>query len=112
MEKYSKRIYLSLPISGYDIEERRATALKKKKELEAAGFTVILPLENGLPVDAGTYAHMKRDFELLLTCDAIYMMERWCHSKGCKVEFDLATAIGLDVYFEEAMGISKLTKFK
>ena len=54
--------------------------------------------ENGLPSDAGTHAHMKRDFELLIGCDAIYMMEGWLCSAGCKVEFDVATASGLDVY--------------
>jgi len=112
MENYSKKIYLSAPISGYDIEERRETFRKKKEELEGLGWEVVSPMENGLPVDAGTHAHMKRDIELLLSCDAIYMMSRFVHSKGCKVEFDVATAIGLDVYFEEAMGISKLTKFK
>ena len=29
------------------------------------------------------------------------MMEKWTHSAGCKLEFDVATAIGLDVVFEE-----------
>ena len=71
---------------------------------------MINPLKNGLPVSADTHAHMKRDFELLLMCDAIYMLERWTHSKGCKVEFDVATAIGLEVYFEETGGIN--VKFK
>lgn len=97
-EAKKKKIYLSLPISGYDLDDRRATALAKRKELEEEGFLVENPLENGLPVDAGTHAHMKRDFEMLLKCDAIYMMEGWLRSAGCKVEFDVATASGLDVY--------------
>ena len=101
MENNSKRIYLSLPISGYDIAERRATALAKKEELEKSGWSVVNPLENGLPVDAGTRTHMKRDIELLLTCDAIYLMGRWNHSAGCQTEFLVATAIGLEFFFEE-----------
>ena len=36
-------------------------------------------------------------------------MKRWTHSKGCKVEFDVATAIGLDVYFEECDTMIKFT---
>ena len=106
MKEEKKRIYLSLPISGYDINERRATAARKKRELEAIGYCVENPLENGLPDDAGTHAHMKRDFEILLGCDAIFMMERWLHSKGCSVEFQVATAIGLDVYFEECFALN------
>lgn len=96
-----KKIYLSLPISGYDIEERRMTALRKKQELESAGWVVLNPLQNGFPVDAGTHAHMKRDIEMLLDCDAIYMMSRCFHSAGCMTEFHVATAIGLEVYFED-----------
>lgn len=97
-EERRKKIYLSLPISGYDLNERRSAAEKKRRELEALGFEVVNPLDNGLSADAGTHAHMRRDIELLLSCDAIYMMERWLHSAGCKCEFDVATAIGLEVY--------------
>ncbi len=110
--KPTKRIYLSLPISGYDIEERRDTADRKQRELEAFGYDVINPMHNGLPADAGTHQHMKRDFEMLLQCDAIYLMERWLHSKGCQVEFEVATAIGLEVYFEECMTLQGKIKFK
>ena len=44
---------------------------------------------------------MHRDIEMLMVCDRIYMMKGWTHSKGCKVEFDVATAIGLSVMFQE-----------
>lgn len=109
-----KRLYLSLPISNYDLEERRATAGQKKRELESMGYDVFNPLSNGLPADAGTHAHMKRDIEMLLGCDAIYMMERWLHSAGCKCEFDVATAIGLEVYFEDCRTVEygEFVKFK
>lgn len=112
-EKKRKRIYLSLPISGCDLDERRATAERKKKELEGFGYEVVNPLENGLSVDAGTHAHMRRDIEMLLGCDAIYLMERFTHSAGCMTEFHVATAIGLDVHFEECHALSdvELVKF-
>jgi hypothetical protein len=97
-----KRVYISGPISGHDIEDRRLAFMCAKLGLEAKGFEVVNPMENGLPAEATTHEHMKRDIELLLTCDYIYMMRRWTHSKGCKVEFDVATAIGLPVLFEES----------
>lgn len=99
MEK--PRIYISGPISGHDLEERRKVFETACAVLESLGYEPVNPMKNGLPADATTHQHMKRDFELLLTCDAIFMMRRWLHSKGCKVEFDMATAIGLPVYFEE-----------
>lgn len=97
-----KRVYISGPISGHNLEERRASFKKIQNLLEVQDYQPINPMENGLPAEATTHEHMKRDIELLMTCDMIYMMRRWTHSKGCKVEFDVATAIGLPVLFEES----------
>ena len=95
------RIYISGPISNFDPEERRNAFEETKRYLTSHGFDVFNPMENGLPAEATTNEHMKRDIEELLACDRIYMMKKWTHSKGCKVEFDVATAIGLPVMFEE-----------
>ena len=95
-----KRIYISGPISGHDIDERRKAFKEAAKLLESFGYEPVNPMENGLPAEATTHQHMKRDFELLLSCDTIYMMRRWLHSAGCKVEFDVATACGMKVIFE------------
>lgn len=96
------RVYISGPISGHNLEERRKAFKEIQEHLEAQGYEPINPMENGLSDEASTHEHMKRDIELLMTCDYIYMMRRWTHSKGCKVEFDVATAIGLPVFFEES----------
>ena len=104
-----KRIYISGPISGHNLEERRKAFKEIQEHLEAQGYDVVNPMENGLPAEATTHEHMKRDIELLMTCDYIYMMRRFTHSKGCKVEFDVATAIGLPVFFEES---GEITKFE
>lgn len=100
------RIYISGPISGHDLEERRQAFKEVQKTLEADGFTVFNPMENGLPAEASTHQHMHRDLAVLTTeeipFDAIFMMKKWTHSAGCKLELDVATAIGLDVIFEDA----------
>lgn len=116
MSKGKKRIYISLPISGYDISERCATAKRAAALLEEEGWEVFNPLENGLPHDAGTHSHMRRDLNVLTDevnpFSAILFLERWTHSKGCEVEFQVATAIGLEIYFEECDGHSLSVKFK
>lgn len=99
MEK--ELIYISGPISGRDLTERRKTFAETAARLRADGFDVVNPMENGLPENATTHQHMHRDIEMLMVCDRIYMMKGWTHSKGCKVEFDVATAIGLPVMFQE-----------
>ena len=95
-----KKIYISGPISGYELGERKEAFAKVKKLLELKGYEVVNPLENGLPPSSTTFQHMKRDIELLLECDEIYMMHKWTHSAGCKIEFEIATAIGLPVTFD------------
>lgn len=108
MNKEKKRkIYLSLPISGYDLDERRKTA-QKAEDMLSADWEVVNPLKNGLSPEAGTHAHMRRDIELLLGCDAIYLMKRFTHSAGCMTEFHVATAIGLRVCFEEYCGVEDI----
>lgn len=99
------RIYISGPISGHDIEERRQAFKEVKLMLEAQGWTVFNPKENGLPEDSPTKRHMLRDLSVLTNEDipfkAIYMMKGWNHSAGCWTEFQVATAIGLEIIFEQ-----------
>ena len=104
-----KRIYISGPITGYKIGERRIAFKKAQLYCEKYGYNVFNPMENGLPSNAPTHEHMRCDIEGLLTCDAILMMRRWIHSKGCQVEFEVATSIGLPVFFEES---DELIKFE
>ena len=92
-----KRIYISLPI---DLDERKETALAMEVKLRGRGYDVFNPFNNGLPDKASTYEHMKADIKELLDCDVIMFMYGWNRSAGCKCELDVATAIGLDVWFE------------
>lgn len=100
-------IYISGPISGRDLTERRETFAATAAKLQALGYDVCNPMENGLPENATTNQHMRRDIEMLMCCDTIYMMKGWTHSKGCQVELEVATAIGLPVMFEEFNSIVK-----
>ena len=95
-----KKVYISGPISGYDIEERRAEFSRVKHILEKKNYKVFNPMENGLDQDATTSEHMRADIRALVDCDTIYFMKRWNHSAGCQTEFLVATACGLEVMFE------------
>lgn len=111
-----QKIYISGPISGHDINERREVFKTASVVLQSLGYDPVDPIyfADLHPEDVTTHSHMKRDIHLLLQCDAIFMMRGWTHSKGCKVEFDVATAIGLPVYFEEVYieSSSNLVKFE
>lgn len=105
-------IYISGPISGHDLNTRRQDFDAIQQTLEVLGHTVFNPMRNGLPAEASTHQHMHRDIISLLQCEAIFMMRGWLHSKGCKLEFDVATAIGLPVYFEETQMVPRSTPIK
>lgn len=103
MEK--KRVYISGPISGHDLEDRRWAFMCTKIQLEEQGYEVFNPMENGLPAEATTSQHMRRDLNELTRedkpYDAIYLMKKWNHSAGCWTEFKVALAMGLEVLAEQ-----------
>ena len=103
--KKKKVVYLSAPIIGFDIDERSATFERVENELKKLGYKVLSPMKNGLSQDEPTSRHMKRDIILLLQADAIFLMTGWNRSAGCLTELNVATACGLDVWFE---GVSEL----
>lgn len=102
----TKRDYISGPISGLEPEKAKENFDRVEKLLTESGFRVFNPLKNGLPFDADTHQHMRRDLNILTNeddpFDYIFMMKRWAHSGGCKLELDTAIACGIQVVFEES----------
>lgn len=100
MKKNKKKVYLSLPISGYDLTERIETALQMELKLHALGYETFNPLDNGLPHESSTQEHMKADIKALLDCDIVLFMNGFNHSAGCHTELTVAMAIGMDIWFQ------------
>ena len=44
--------------------------------------------------------YMLKDLELLAKCDTIYMLKNWYDSKGARIEFDFAVAMGVRIIYE------------
>ena len=105
VEEKRMRIYISGPISGHDPFECKAKFQKVEGDLISKGYEVFNPLKNGLPFNASTSQHMRRDLNELTRedkpYDAIYMMKKWNHSAGCWTEFKVACAIGLEILTEQ-----------
>lgn len=102
-----KRVYISGPISAVSREEAEKRFNDVQKKLEDLGYRVFNPMKNGLPYDAPTRAHMRRDLNELTNLqdpiDFIFMMRRWPHSSGCKTEHDTAIASGIRVIYEDSL---------
>lgn len=94
------KIYISGKISGLQFSEVKEKFYDAQALLEEIGFEVVNPLDSGLGSEASWRQHMVRDIEMLLECDAIYMMDNWIDSRGASIEYDVANRMGMDVWFE------------
>lgn len=100
-----KRIYISIPISGHDLEEVKERARKEREWLLCIedGLhrqDIITPFDVCPELDKPYSYYMGKDIEALLECDAIYLCEGWQNSKGCMAEFEVARIYGKEIMFE------------
>lgn len=97
------KFYLSGPMRGYDENNfpafRRAAAL-----LRARGIEVVSPHELDLLDDPAnleeqtTKWFMMRDLPAMLDCDGIALLPGWENSTGARIEFSVATMVGMSVH--------------
>lgn len=94
------KVYISLPISGRDIDEARQQADLAAAKLSRLGHRPVNPFN----IYAGkypTYAdHLCCDLRALMDCDAIYMCDGWEKSGGCSIEFFVALKFDLEIITE------------
>lgn len=109
------KVYISIPITGKDIDEQRKHAGDVASFLLTAGHTPVSPFNNGLDVNASYEEHMRADIKMLLDCDAIIMCRDFLMSFGCRFECDVANKCGLtvvDEYMPASVIIDKLKVVK
>lgn len=105
------RIYLSAPITGHDLTERKAYFRRMADRLLQLypGAEIVSPLDDidtfisdtrkRQGCDPTHTQYMRRDLLLLLSCDVICLGHGHHVSKGCQIEYFVATSCGLDVIF-------------
>lgn len=64
-----QKVYISLPITGRDIEEVEAECIFAKGILQKKGFIPVSPLDVSCNHDAPYSEHMGKDITALLECD-------------------------------------------
>ena len=104
-----KTRYISIPISGHDLEEVKAKAIDISERLLWDVFElkkgwhrpdVITPFDVCPEPDKQYSYYMGKDIEALLECDAIYLCEGWQNSKGCMAEFAVAKIYNKKIIIE------------
>ena len=94
------KIYISGPISGRKIEFAERDFREAQQYLEARGYEVLNPFNNGLTIEDSWLRHMVADINMLGKADAVYMLCGWPDSDGAEIEFLLANRAGLPVYYQ------------
>ena len=109
-----KRIYISAPISGYDLAEREMFFSGIEEEIRKKGFVPVNPFKNGLPLTASYLEHMAEDIKMLLACDGMMQSKQWRKSKGCTAENNIAKIFCIPVVgtISEQGGLQMLKKGK
>lgn len=97
------KIYISLPISGYELSERRKYAERVKARLKRINqqAEVVTPFDVN-PDQKLSYAeYMGNDIAALLTSDAVYFCKGWDKSRGCRLEHSAAFEYKISKIYEQ-----------
>ena len=94
------KVYISGPITGFLKDEVITAFSSAETKLKEKGCIPVNPLNNGLPWNSSWEDHMKRDIQLLLDCDAIYLLDNYKQSKGALLELHIAEELGLTIMSE------------
>lgn len=96
------KVYISLPITGHNINQVRKRAEQAASHLRALGHEPVSPLELH-PDQECTYGQfMGRDIEVLIDqCEAIYFLKGWISSNGCKLEWYCSCIHNKQMMFED-----------
>ena len=92
------KVYLSMPISGHDLQERMNYAESAKSALLKRYDEVVTPFD-ACPYDPNkSYGQcMKECISSLLECDKIVFDKRWYDSNGCRVEAEVARSCQIEM---------------
>lgn len=93
-----KKVYISLPISGRNIEnvKRRAEVLKS---IVADDYEALTPFDICPDSTLPYHELMGRDIAMLLQCQVILLDFDWRESRGCRAEYEIAKVYGLQIYY-------------
>ena len=96
------KIYISLPITGYDLSERKKYAERLKKHLQLINpqAKIVTPFEVKPDQELSYAEYMGNDIATLLASDAVYFCKGWDKSSGCRLEHSAAFEYQISKFYE------------
>lgn len=93
-----RKLYISLPITGFTLGALALEAESYKFMLEEYGFDVVTPFDLSPESGKPYFYHMGKDIKVLLECDAVYFAPGWVDSKWCNLEYAAAKIYEKTIY--------------
>lgn len=84
------KIYISIPITGYDKKAVRERADIIKAALSRKGHKAITPFDINHGKNPTYNDYICNDLRAMLDCDAVFFAKGWEDSCGCGIEHDTA----------------------
>ena len=81
-----KKVYVSLPISGHDINWVKEKAERAAQYLRDKGYEPVTPFDVSQYENASYAEHMGKVINALLNCDAVFFLRGWEKSTVCQLE--------------------------
>ena len=96
------KIYISLPITGYDLSERKKYAERLKKHLQLINpqAEIVTPFEVNPDQELSYAEYMGNGIAALLASDAVYFCKGWDKSSGCRLEHCAAFEYQISKFYE------------
>lgn len=97
------RVYISIPMSGKDLDVQRRKAQALADMMVSMGHVPVNPFNTpppppGLEPEEEYAWYMGEDIKRLLTCEAIFVCSGYLSSRGCRAELRVAKVYGLHIY--------------
>lgn len=97
-----ENIYISGPISGQE-QNAKKSFLKAYHMLNREGYYAINPFDIGNQLNCKKWnEYMREDLkEMISRSNQIYMLDGWVHSKGARLEHDIAISLGFNIIYQD-----------
>jgi hypothetical protein len=95
------KTYISGQITGLPLADAEDNFLFAEQYLNNMGMQPVNPMKI-LPYDPKHewQDYMVADIKELFTCEAIFMLSNWTHSKGARIERAIAVELGLHITYQ------------
>ena len=92
------RVYIAGPITNR-LDTYKLDFASAKAYLESKGHLVMSP--HVLPLGFDWEDYLEISIEMMMACDAVYVLKGWEESKGTKLEIEMAEKYKMEIIYQE-----------